>query len=399
MRAKSLLILLLLLGLLAAAAALLVHRQASQRAAAVLGTSLLADFPANDVASMTIASADGKVSLSRREGRWVVKERFDYPANFGRIAELVRTLKEAKMGSRFEGTAEVMARLALKDPDDPQAPQGQKGTRIVLKNDKEKVLASVLVGSVRKPEAGARIAAGRYVRLGDSPAVYLIDEELLWGPQGPAAWLAKELVKVSPEEVKRITCVTADGRRTVYAFERPDKDREFHALRLPASQKVQPQELTALNRALRNLWLQDVLGPGAAGLPAGEFPYRLDYELFDGTVYSVYPGKKCSEAEGCLIRLEVSYRPPAPGKGKTGETPPAAAAGKQDPQSEARALNERLSAWVYRISAMEHQDFKTDLSQLLAKGGGGQGRTSPGRAGGAFPFPGRAAGPPAPSQP
>jgi hypothetical protein len=228
--------------------------------------------------------------------------------------------------------------------------------------------------------------------------VCLIDEGLLWGPQGPAAWLARELVKVSPGEVKRIVCVTADGRRTVYAFERPDKEREFQALRLPASQKVKPQELTTLSRALRNLWLQDVIGPGAAGVPAGEFPYRLDYELFDGTVYRVYPGKKCSEAEGCLIRLEVDYRPPAPGKEKTGETS-AAPEGKQDPQSEARALNERLSAWVYRISSMEHQDFKTDLNQLLEKGGGGQGAISPGRAAGAAASPGRAAGRPAPPRP
>ena len=372
MRARSLIILLLSLAVVAGLAALLVRGKVQGPSRSVLGSSLLPGFPVNEVASVTINSAGNSVSLVKEENGWVVQQRFDHPADLSKIAGLVHELEEVKVGRQFEGSEEILRRLALKDPEDPQASPAEKGRRIVLKGQDGKILASVLLGNLWQGAPDIRSYVGRYLRLGESNTVYLVDGKFQ-GVQGdPAFWLDRQLVEANPVEVKRITCATADGKRILYTFERGGPEKALEpTVGLPPSASFKDYELRRLATGLTTLTAQDVAGPTTAAAAAA-FPLRIDYQLFDGTNYRVYFSRSCSQAgkDQCLLRLEASYaEPAADGEGETaghhGKGAEKRAKTPAEPAAAAERLNERVSPWIYVVPWPQYYAFQTNLHLFL----------------------------------
>lgn len=371
MRARSLIILLLSLGVVAGAAALVIHWKKPKRADVVLGTRLLSDLAVNQVASVTIKSVEDGVSLVREQDGWVVANRFNYPANFNTVVNFIRELSEAKVGRKFEGSEEVLSRLALRDPDDPEAPPAEKGTRIVLKNDNKTVLVGLILGSSRERIPQVRLQTGRYLRFADSKTVYLIDEQLEPALAEPPYWLDRQLAKVHPSEVKRISCYDAAGKGPFFTFERSEPGKELQAVDLEPSSKIREGQLKQLANGLWSLYPGDVVDRAPPEAVAG-FPFRLDYESFNGMIYRVYPSTGCAKeaADQCLIRLQVDYQQPSGEKKETDSSADDKGKPEKTPEElslEAKTLNERFSPWVYSVTWAQHLAFITDLNKLVEK--------------------------------
>jgi hypothetical protein len=374
MKMRTLIILLLALGVVAAAAALTVHRGAQEHSGGIQGTLLMEELPANQVAAISITSAHSTVSLRRGDERWVVENRFNYPADFSRIAELVRTVKASRIGRQFESSGEILARLALRDPDEPEAPATEKATRIVMKDrNGEPLCKSILLGKPRRSGTETRFPNGQYVRLGRESSIYLIDTHFTSLPGEPSGWLDRELVHVTAGAVKKIGCLSADGTRARYSLERAGTDAELEPVEVPAGWKVKRSTVNRLAGALSSLRLSDVVSPARAAelTTDGAFPVRLEYELFDGTVYRIFPGTESEEADGCHLRLEVDYRrPPSEAAGSEEASPEKGAAAETSPEERAREaehLNERLSPWVFMVPRWQHSAFVLEKEQLLEK--------------------------------
>lgn len=56
----------------------------------------LSELPVNDIASISVKDAENEVLLEKGESVWVVKNRFGYPADFGKIAEFAKNSKIQK---------------------------------------------------------------------------------------------------------------------------------------------------------------------------------------------------------------------------------------------------------------------------------------------------------------
>ena len=86
MKFKQLAIILVLLVLLGGAALLLSRRgAASWSKSATHSDAKLLEFPLNEVTRITIKGAGGELNLAKKEDVWVVQERADYPADFGKV--------------------------------------------------------------------------------------------------------------------------------------------------------------------------------------------------------------------------------------------------------------------------------------------------------------------------
>jgi hypothetical protein len=374
MKTRTLIILLIILGFLAGVGALIIRLKATDRSKENLGALLLGNLPANEIVSITIQGAKDSVSLAKEEDRWIVADRFHYPADFSKIIDLVRRLKEAKIGRQFEASEETQRRLSLKNPDDPDAAEEEKGIRILLSDKQETPLASLLLGKTREGGAERRFPSGQYVRLGKEPKIYLIDQHFAYLQKKPAEWLDKTLVEVDEEEVKKISCMTPDGKKTHFAFERSEKEKDLEPVNLPKDRKVKKSALERLSRALSSLRMENVEAPSDDSESVGmERSKQLEYHLFNGMIYRLYFGKACSETDPCLLQLEVDYEKPAPEKEETAEgqsSKKGEAGSEKTPEElalEAKQLNERLSRWVYVIPKWQHGAFITDLDQLIEK--------------------------------
>ncbi len=374
MKTKTLVILFVILGVLAGAGALIIHLRDTRSRSGEMGATLLKHLPANDIASIVIETPGAAVSLMKKSGAWIVEERFGYPADFSKITDLVKTLKQVKIGRKFEASEKVLRRLSLKAPGDADAPQEERGTRIRMTDSKGKTLLDMSLGKTRIRDKLKGPPDGQYVMLGNAREIYLIDKILSSFASGPAAWLEKSPVRVDAEEIRKITCQGPGAKGVRYTFERPGKGKDFELMDPPAHRNVKKSSLNRLSNALSSLEIEEVERPPAPpeSIRKGVSP-QLDYHLFDGRIYHVTTGKACSATLPCQIRFEVGYQRPGPAKKEADPASPtekkaaAEAKGEEAVAAEAIKENERLKPWVFTIPEWQHKAFFTDLEQLLEK--------------------------------
>jgi hypothetical protein len=375
MKPKTLVILLVILAVLAGGGALLIHSRDTGSSSEEMGVTLLEKLPVNDIASVVIETPSSVVSLKKGDTIWIVEERFGYPADFAKLSEVVRTLKEAKVGRKFDASDEVLKRLSIKSPD-ADAPKEEKGTRVRMTDAKGNSLLDMVVGKTRTRDPEKGPPDGQYVRVGDVPQICLIDKILSSLEAGPAEWLEKSPVKVDAAEIQKITC-TGPGETSVrYAFARPAREKDFELIEPATQSTIKKSSLNRLSNALSSLKIEDV-EPSSASPKAGDkdASARVDYTLFDGRVYQVYTGKTCSGEVPCRIRLVVGFQSSEPSKGEgepaaATDEKAASASAKSEEQSAAVAAtteNDRVTPWIYTIPEWQHQAFFTDLEQMLEK--------------------------------
>ena len=377
MKIKTLVILLILLGVLAAAGALIIHLQTSSSSSGEMGAYLLEQLPANKVASIVIETPADTVSLMKKGESWVVEERFGYPADFSKISELVRTLKKVKVGRSFESSEKILKRLSLKSPGETGTPEDGRGTRIRMKDKEEKPVLGILLGRTRMKGKEKKMPDGQYVMLSKGPEIYLIDTILSSFETGPSAWLAKSPVKVDAQEIKKISCMGPGGKQVHYKFERADKGKDFELIDPSTNQEIKKSSLNRLSNALSSLRIEDVENPSATPESIEkETSPLLEYHLFNGLTYRVYPGKACSGTMPCYLRIGVDYQRPDPVKGgktqaaSSSKKAPSAEKSQEEQAAEATEENARVSLWVFVIPEWQHNAFFTSLDQLLEKKAG-----------------------------
>ena len=117
MNARVAAILVVLLVVLGGAALVYLHQEGARRPAALatLGQPLVKDLKAADIASIRIAEPKATLTLQRAEGGWVIAERAGFPADVGKVRELVLKVIGLKIGQSEPIGDKDRARLALDD--------------------------------------------------------------------------------------------------------------------------------------------------------------------------------------------------------------------------------------------------------------------------------------------
>ena len=176
MNARVAAILVVLLAVLGGAALLYQREQGARRPdnAAALGRTLLKDLQAADIAAVRIVEPKATLTVQRKDDRWVIAERADFPADLAKVREFVLKAIGLKVGQSEPLGEKDRARLNL----DPAS-----GTRIEFKAADGKDLAVFTVGrkyfkrEVDNP--GKAIPDGRFIALpGEPGTAYLVGDPL-----------------------------------------------------------------------------------------------------------------------------------------------------------------------------------------------------------------------------
>src|SRR6516164_2050531 len=95
--------------------------------------SIFQNLPINDVTNIQIRSNADTVTLEKKGDEWRVAERADYPADFEKIRDLIKTLWSLKAGQEMQVGLSQFGRLKVLPPG-----QGSDtGIEIDLKGEKE----------------------------------------------------------------------------------------------------------------------------------------------------------------------------------------------------------------------------------------------------------------------
>ena len=360
MRSKTFFILVCLFSIVLGIAFFISRPDKPSRQQAIMGQSFFENLPANDIVSIQISTAENSVLLTKGPDYWIVGNRYNYPADFSKITDLVKKLKEAKIGRSFQASKKALARLAIHAPAEKDIPKEQQGTRIVLMDKDEKNLADIILG-----QAGDTFSPDVtfYFRNYKDPAVYLIDQSFKFLDRKPLEWLEKKLIDLKAEDIAQVVCYQLKTNQRVYSIKRPAKGKDPIFVDLPKGKKTVKYKLEQIIEVLDSFRVEDVVDPDkklADSAAGGDF--RFEYHLFNGTVYHLYPGAALNDgSESHYLKVKVSYSPPSEGKEKS------KAEDMDKLAAEAENQNQRLSAWTYIISKWLTNSLLTKPDEFFEK--------------------------------
>jgi hypothetical protein len=372
MNRKQFIILLVLVVVVGAAGILVYQKQNQDRKAggAAIGRKLLADFPVNDVARITIRHDTNQVSLAKAEDVWRVAERNDYAANFNDLSDFLMKVRELKVVQAEQVGPSQLPRLSL------AAGQGTNSPVVVEFKDKTgKSLQTLLLGKkhMRKSNRPSPMGDfgddagwpdGRYVKTESSPEVVLISEPLANIEPKPENWVSKDWFKV--EKVKTIAVEFPEATNS-WKLARETESGEWKlADAQPGEHPLDAGKVGGLATALSSPSFSDVKTPDQVNLESAK---TITLETFDGFNYQIKVGEKADDQLPVRVNVSaslVSERTP-------GEDEKPEDKDRLDKEFKERhtKLQEKLAAekaygnWVYLASSWTLDSLLKNRSELL----------------------------------
>lgn len=343
------------------------------------GQTLLESFPANDVARLTITSADGTVTLVRNEKKeWAVQERDGYPAISSNVKTLISTVAELKVVEGIEAGPSFAPRFGM---DEASSVARDRGYTLAFADAAGKELAKVSLGKPfggkddedADPMAGpGGGATGRFVRNhADETGIYRTSE--LFGSLvgKPTDWITKEFTNV--EKPKSISVTQPGKDELIWKLTRADENASF-ALEGAPGESLDEPSTTALKSVFSYGRFEDVVT--AAELAKRDQPdkkQKVVIETVEGFKYqfTITPAKsaeaKAPSAEGApaatdnyFVTVEVSADLAKERKKEADEKP-------EDAKSKDEAFATRLKALQQQLEteqALKGRTFEVAKSTV-----------------------------------
>jgi hypothetical protein len=364
MKGKQLGIVLVLLTVLGGVALFLNHRNsASWSETATTSGGKVLDFPLNDVAQVTIKEGGTELNLAKKDDVWTVKERADYPADFGKVSALLRKLWELKPVQDVKVGPSQLARLQLTEP----APGSTSGTLLDLKGAGDKRLAALLLGkkSLRNQDQpaseGGGIPAGRYV-MGQDGAnrVFLVSDTFDEIQTKPEQWLSRAFIKI--ENPKSIAIVGATPTLN-WKLVRDAAASPWKLADAKPGEELDNAKAAGVASIFAYGSFADVLAPDAPVAETGlDKLSTVQIETFDNFAYELKVGKLMGENYAVLVSVKAELakeRTPA-----ADEKPEDKARLDQEFQTKQKQLGEKLAA-EQKLPARPYLVAKATIEQFL----------------------------------
>jgi hypothetical protein len=389
MKPKTVISLLAVVLILAAASYFLLNDQTSNKKQGQMGAELMQDLPLNDIAAIAIFGPKGSVKLVRGPAVWQVENKYNYPADFSKIIELTKNIKHIKVGRSFQATDDSLTRQKLFDPKDEKAPIDQKGVRITLADDKNKPLADLIIGNTRQTSSGG---SGQYLRKANEKTIYLAKDNFPLLEQKPEAWLEKKIINLDAKEIKAVNCFADDSDQLRYHLERPERTKAPKLISAPQKGTVDSNKIEQVFEALSPLNIDDINGPPRkADDPLPKTPARLEYQLYNGKIITIYPASQSVDNPKKALyqmTLTMDYRQPESSmtsnpsknnpKQKEGSHKTDAKDAKtkgsenskktkssEEIKKEVMASNAKLKIWTFKLAKWQYDSFITSKEGLM----------------------------------
>lgn len=370
MKKNQLALILALLVVLGGVALFLRSRDsASWSSSAAVSSAKILSFPLNDVSRVTIKTSGTELNLVKQGGTWRVAERADYPADFGKVASLLRKLWELRATQDVKAGPAQLGRLELLEPGSPS----DSGTMIELKDGNAKTMGSLLLGKKQNQMANRHfgevsLSVGRYVM---APAraehVYLVAETFDEVQPKPELWLSRDFLKVeNPASIAlagtvpglnwKVSRATANGPWTLPGAK--------------PGEELDSTKVNSLTSYLANLGFADVMKADASPAETGlDKPSTLSIETFDGFAYELRIGKLIGTNYPVLVSVEANL--PNERKPAADEKPADKTRLDQQFQEKRKTLREKLAkeeklaGRPYLIAKGTVEQFLKERSALL----------------------------------
>lgn len=313
------------------------------------GDTLFASFPATEIANIEITGADGSVTLVKKDGKWTVAQRENYPANSVNVNEFIRTLAELKVTRSLEAGPSFAPRFGM---DEASTKPEDRGLTATFKDASGKELAKVSLGkNIEGSQDASPMGAmpvGRYIRNhADESGFYAVNEMFFSVSADVTRWLAEEFI--APDKIKSVSLSQKGSDAVAWKLVRDAENAEFRLEGLKLGEALSSENVAPIKSLFSFARFEDVVTTAAAGERADAAGKRnAIIETFDGFIYklTITPlkpgtGPASSAPDNQLVTVSVSANLPTERVKPEGEKPEEA----KDEKFAARlkALNEKLT--------------------------------------------------------
>jgi hypothetical protein len=276
-------ILVVLLVVLGGGALLYQQQERAQRPDNVgtLGRTLFKDLPAAEIATIRIVEPNATLTVQRKDERWVIAERGDFPADVSKVREFVLKAIGLKVGQSEPLGEKDRARLNL----------DASATRVEFRNAEDKVLGGLLVGrkyfkrEVENPEKA--IPDGRFVALPDEAGTaYRVAEPLTQATVKTAEWIDRSSFQVEKIKTLEVRYPGGDSWR----IERAGDNAEWKLAGAKPGEKLEIPRANAASYSLSLLELADV-APKDLKDTGLDKPITVDATTLEGASYAIKVGR------------------------------------------------------------------------------------------------------------
>ena len=283
MNARVVAILVLLLAVLGGGALLYRHQEGARRPDNVgtLGRALFKDLKVADVAAIRITEPKETLTIQRKDDRWVIAERADFPADVSKVREFALKVIGLKVGQSEPLGEKDRARLNL----------DASGTQVAFLGADGKPLGSFTVGrryfkrEVENPDKA--IPDGRFIALpADAGTAYLVGDPLTQATVKTAEWIDRTSFQV--EKVKTLEVRHPGG--DAWRIERAADNADWRLAGAKPGEKLDVSRANAASYSLQLLEVADV-APKDAKDTGLDNPIAVDASTLEGASYAIKVGK------------------------------------------------------------------------------------------------------------
>ena len=289
----------------------------------------------NDVATLSVASRRGTVTMARGEGGWRLLESDGFKVMSVKARGSVLDLAALRFFEQKTSRPDKYYKLFLRDIDDPYS----ESKRITLKDAAGAVLADLVIGLGKNNLPGTD-TGGIFIRLPGDKRTWLAQGGLNFG-EFPSEWLEREIFDISGDRIKRVEIIRPNGD-TLVITKRSPMTLVYSLNAMPPGTKVKYDEEPGLIASnLEGFLIEDARRAGAVSFPPGQIT-RARFETFDGL---------SSVAEVAIVNRQGWVR--------------FAFSGTGDAVSEAQALSAKTKDWVFRIAGFRTERLTKRLADML----------------------------------
>jgi hypothetical protein len=315
------------------------------------GDTLFASFPATDIAHIEISGADGNVTLVKKDGKWTVAERENYPANAINVNEFIRTLAELKVTRSLEAGPSFAPRFGM---DESSTTPEDRGLTASFKGADGKELAKVslgknIEGSQEASPMGA-MPVGRYIRNhADESGFYAVNEMFFSISADVTRWLAEDFI--TPTKIKSVSLSQKASDTVAWKLVRDDENAEFKLEGIKSAEALNNENVTPIKNLFSYARFEDVVTSAAAterGDATGKRSATI--ETFDGFTYKLTitplkPGASPANSapDNQLVTIAVSANLPTERSRTEDEKAEDAKAKDEQFAAQLKGLNEKLA--------------------------------------------------------
>jgi len=308
-------------------------------------------FPAmhdkvNDAAEILYEDKQVRILVARKDGKWVLAERHDYPVSDQIVRELLIGLAELKILEPKTKLAKLYPRIQVDDLE------GEKSLakHLSVKGKGGETFINALIGR-RNFDTTGLTDEGRYVRrIGEAQSWLVAGRFDI--PDAIKKWVGKEFMNVDAKRVDTARTVHPDGTQLI--VQREDKSgTRFKVLNVPEGREVEYQiDVDNISDGVDRIEFEDVAKPGEVEFPSDK-TIKTTYKTYEGLIVEAELFARDESKSDFWARFKASVADDA--------------ANKEEVQKEAEKINAEVTNWIYKVPAFKYRYMTRRLDEVLKK--------------------------------